>query len=129
MSFALALLLGQATPPPPEPTQPLPVPPADWTTLPELKLQRGWPDWRGLSDYVRDEVNAGRCASASKEIRVDLAVQVAGNGHVRRIIPRAIDCPTVEQYASGLLSRIARRNVAPPGEDRWYRAMLVFTWE
>lgn len=124
----LAALLAQATPATPAQTQPLAVPPRDWSTLPELKLQRIWRDQTGLSDFVRDEVRAGRCSVTTKEIRVDLAVHVTGDGQVRRIIPRAIDCPTVEQYASGLMSRMARGNVVASGDDAWFRATLIFAW-
>lgn len=128
-TMLLAALL-QVTPPAVVPSQPLPLPaqPAELTTLPELPLQRRWPETPALSDYVRDEVLAGRCSVEGQRIQVDLAVLVAGNGQIRRIRPRAIQCPTVEQYASGVMSRMARGNVAPPGEDRWYRTALVFAW-
>lgn len=107
----------------------LPAPPDDWSTLPPLRLQRRMPQPSSLSSYVRDEVRAGRCAAATVPLRVDLAVLVAANGQLRRIRPKAIGCPTVEQYASGLMVRMARRNVASPGEDRWYRTELVFAWQ
>ena len=106
----------------------LPMPPADWTALPELAFERRWPSTAELSYFVRDEVRAGRCAITAREIRVDLAVMVAASGQVRRIIPRAIHCPTVEQYASGLVSRMARGNVAAPGSDTWYRTAMTFSW-
>lgn len=105
------------------------LPPADWSALPELQLLRRWPAVPELSSFVRDEVRAGRCAVAATTLRVDLAVMVAANGQVRRIVPRAIQCPTVEQYASGLVSRMARGNVAPPGEDLWFRTAMVFAWQ
>ncbi|WBH17015.1 hypothetical protein [Sphingomonas radiodurans] len=129
-TMLLAALL-QVTPPvavvPSQPA-PLPLPPADLTALPELPLTRRWPEDSTLSDYVRDEILAGRCSIEGQRIQVDLAVLVAGNGQIRRVTPRAIQCPTVEQYASGVMSRMARGNVAPPGEDRWYRTALVFAW-
>lgn len=121
---------AEVSPPPAAVTQPaLPAPPADLATLDELPLQRRWPKSAALSTYVRDEVRAGRCTVQGNAVRVELAVLVAGNGQIRRIRPVAIQCPTVEQYASGLMSRMARSNVAPPGEDRWYRAALDFAWQ
>ncbi len=102
--------------------------PADFAALPELPLQRPFADMRPLSQFVRNEVRAGRCSATDSSIRVDLAVLIAANGQVRRVRPRAIACPTVEQYASGVMSRMARNNVSAPGEDRWYRAALVFAW-
>lgn len=103
--------------------------PDDWASLPELRLQRRSPDLRGVSSYVRDEVRAGRCTAAGNRLRVDLVVQVAASGQVRRIRPHAIGCPTVEQYASGLMLRMARSNVSPADQDRWYRTQIVFAWQ
>lgn len=128
LTTLLAVLL-QAASPAPAAANSLDEPPVDLAALPELPLQRRLTDLDALSDYVRDEVHAGRCTVESSSIRVDLAVLVAANGQIRRVQPRAIGCPTVEQYASGVMSRLARRNVAAPGEDRWYRAALVFAWK
>ncbi len=130
MAQAATPVAAEVSPPPAVPTQPpLPTPPAEIAKLDELPLQRRWPKNTALSAYVRDEVRAGRCAIDGKAVRVELAVLVAGNGQIRRIRPVAIQCPTVEQYASGLMSRMARSNVAPPGEDRWYRTALDFAWQ
>ena len=38
---------------------------------------------------------------------------------VRRLLPRAIGCSTVEQYASGLVSRVIRDNLAGPRPAGW----------
>ncbi|MCD2315380.1 hypothetical protein LQ954_04365 [Sphingomonas sp. IC-11] len=107
---------------------PLSSPPEDWSQLPELRLKRRQPDPGALSSYVRDEVRAGRCAAESP-LRVDLAVLIAPAGQLRRIRPNAIGCPTVEQYASGLVMRMARGNVPPPLEERWYRISVTFAWQ
>jgi hypothetical protein len=107
----------------------LAVPPEDWSSLPELKLQRRVEEAGALSSYVRDEVRAGRCAADANRLRIELAVLIGANGQLRRIRPQAIDCPTVEQYASGLMLRMARSNVAPSGQERWYRTQFVFTWQ
>lgn len=103
--------------------------PDEWANYPELKLQRRLPEAKALSSFVRDEVRAGRCAASGNRLRVDLSVLVAANGQLRRIRPHAIGCPTVEQYASGVMLRKARSNVAPPGEERWYRTQLIFAWQ
>ena len=125
----LLLAAGQADPtiqaPPPVVT--LALPPADWSDLPPLRFDRPWSDWRALSAYVVSEVRAGRCAASGPTLRVDLAVLVAAGGQIRRIVPRAIQCPTVEQYASGLTLRMARGNVAPPPADSWFQTTLIFT--
>ena len=103
-------------------------PPEDWTNLPELNVMWRGPDPSALSQYVRDEVRAGRCAGRSP-LRVDLAVLVAASGQLRLVRPSAIGCPTVEQYASGLVMRMASGNVTPPDQDRWYRFAVTFTWQ
>lgn len=132
LGFLAALMaLAQAPSPAPavEAEAALPSPPADWASLPELRFKRPWPEAPAVSEYVRDEVRAGRCTLEGNRVTVEMAVLVASNGQVRRIRPRAIQCPTVEQYASGVLSRMARSNVAAPGEDRWYHTSLVFEWQ
>ncbi|WP_447407106.1 hypothetical protein, partial [Clostridium perfringens] len=62
-------------------------------------------------------------------LRVDVAVLVAA-GRPRRVIPRAIQCPAVEQYAAGLVSSMARGNIAPATQagDGWYKTSLTFAW-
>lgn len=94
----------------------------------ELAFIRMMPATPNLSDYVRDEVQAGRCMSTDTSVRVDLAVLVGSDGRVRRIVPRAINCPTVEQYATGIVSRLARRNVVPPPQENWFRTTVTFSW-
>lgn len=106
----------------------LPAPPEDWSHLPELKLHRRRPDTSALSSFVREEVRAGRCG-ADSPLRLDLAVLIGASGRLRHIRPNAIGCPTVEQYASGVVMRMARGNVPPPGEDRWYRIAVTFAWQ
>lgn len=143
IAISLMLALSQAastagTPPAVEPAQagsstrtpapPLPTTPNELSTLPELKLRRPQPDPTALSFFVRDEVRAGRC-SADSPLRLDLAVLVTAAGQLRRIRPNAIGCPTVEQYASGVVLRMARGNVPPPLEDRWYRVSFTFAWQ
>ncbi|SEK31445.1 hypothetical protein SAMN05216382_0169 [Sphingomonas palmae] len=103
-------------------------PPADWRTLPALRA----PTTEAaelVSDYVRDEVRAGRCAAPQPgTLSIDLAVYVAETGRVRRIVPRAINCPTVEQYASGVALRSLRGQIEPPEMVGWHRMTIAFTW-
>lgn len=135
-ALALLVLFAQAAPvTPPAPVRTVTMPPADWSRLGELPLLRGLPPTSTLSDFVRDEVAAGRCGAAVRagsafSLKLDLAVLVSAQGQVRRIVPRAIDCVTVEQYGSGLISRLARDNIDPTGldADTWFRTSLVFAW-
>ena len=128
---ALTLTAGAQAADTPQPA----MPPADWSGLPELQYLRRTPDLEALSAFVRDEVNAGRCATAGRVrnaavVTLDLAVLVGPSGRIRKIVPRAIDCVTVEQYGSGLVSRLARDNLATEGltVPTWFRTTLVFSW-
>jgi hypothetical protein len=136
--IALVLLLAQVTAPPAGATQPTtiaPLPPQDWSTLPILRVRRAAVDLPDVSAFVRAEVTAGRCAAATQSpqgwsLKLDLAVLATAQGQVRRITPRAIDCPTVEQYAAGLVLGTARDNVDVRGAltDTWYRTTMTFAW-
>ena len=110
-------------------------PPPEWLTLPQLRYQRALPSMAPLAAYVRAEVDAGRCTTVARSatsavVRVDMAVLVGSDSRIRRIVPRAIQCITVEQYASGLVSKLARDNVDNLGveKDTWFRTTLIFAW-
>lgn len=112
-----------------------PMPPQDWSVLRPLPYARDADDGVNLSGFVRSEVKAGHCAAAIATsdgwmLKVDLAVFVGSAGLPRRVVPRAIACPSVEQYAAGLVSSMVRGNVAAVGvdSDTWYRTTLTFSW-
>lgn len=114
---------------------PLPMPPQDWSVLRPLPLMRSADDSPNLSGFVRAEVKAGRCTAAMAAaqgwtLRIDLAVLVGPGAQPRRVVPRAIACPSVEQYAAGLVSSLARGNIAAAATDpdTWYRTSLTFSW-
>jgi hypothetical protein len=110
-------------------------PPADWSALPQLRLS-ATPDYAVLmTQFVHDEVAANRCAAppavAGKvSIKVDMVVLVSPSGEALRIVPRAINCPTVEQFAAGVVQKATRGNIAgaPPATDSWYRTGIVISW-
>lgn len=111
------------------------LPPTDWSSLPTLRYVRSAGEDATLANFVRGEVKAGRCAAAALaptgwSLTVDVAVLLQPDGIVRRTIPRAINCPSVEQYAAGIVFSRARNNIDPPGTgaDGWYRTTLTFTW-
>lgn len=121
------LLLAQALAAPP-------AVPVDVRVLPTLALVQPGQLSPSASDFVRDEVRAGRCAAAvatprGQMLTVDLAVLVVEGGQVRRLLPRAIGCSTVEQYASGLVSRLIRENMPASRAAGWYRTSVAFHWE
>ena len=129
--FLLAGMMAVATPD----RSPPALPPPDWSTLPILALRRPAPSTIDTSAFVRDEVVHGRCAAAVQGrtgwmLTVDLAVLATADGRLRRVVPRAIGCPGVEQYAAGLVSSSARDNLEtlPGDSDRWYRTRLTFVW-
>ncbi|WP_058753976.1 hypothetical protein [Sphingomonas endophytica] len=96
-------------------------PPAEWQTLPRLPLREAREQAPQIPDFVRDEVREGRCVLRDDMTMLDLAVLVSTQGQVRRIVPRAIGCPTVEQFAAGTVLRAARGNIIPPAVDTWFR--------
>lgn len=128
MILAVLALAGQAVA--------TPALPADWSALPMLRWKvppRYDPE---MTRFVVDEVRAGRCAAAQHDaagsrLTTELAILVAAGGRVRTVTPRAIGCPTVEQYASGLISSVTRDNLAPgaAGGDGWYRTSITFAWQ
>lgn len=111
-----------------------PLPPQDWSTLPPLRIRRQATTLANTSAYVHGEVMAGRCAKAVRTVQgwslsLDLAVLMTRDGRVRRITPRAIDCPTVEQYAAGvILGARDSIDVVDTDADTWYRTSLTFAW-
>lgn len=114
---------------------PAPMPPQDWSTLRPLPFARAVDDGVTLSAFVRSEVQAGRCTAAIQTaagwtLKVDLAVLFSAASKPRRIVPRAIGCPSVEQYSAGLVSSMMR-NGTPVGTvdpGNWYRTSLTFSW-
>lgn len=114
-----------------------PMPPQDWSTLPILPVRRPAIETPDVSAFVQTEVVAGRCARAVRtgvgggwSLKVDLALLVMPDGRIRRITPRAIACPTVEQYAAGLLLGNARDTIDTGGATTgtWYRMTMTFAW-
>ncbi|WP_375429417.1 hypothetical protein [uncultured Sphingomonas sp.] len=123
----IALLLQAASASPPA------LPPTDWSALPDLPVmpRRGAFD---PSEYVRREVAVGRCAAppTAGEVRivVPVAILLEADGVVRRIVPRAIGCPTVEQFTAGYVFRLARRitSAEPMRRPGWYRYVVTYRW-
>lgn len=138
--IALTLMaLAQTVPLVPTPT-PLPdaAPvrsPIDWAALPLLPYRQTPQPTPAMVDYVRSEIRRTGCPRPAAiggraQLQVDIAVLIGENQLVRATIPRAIGCPTVEQYSAGLVVSYARGNLLPHAvaEGGWYRASLLFDW-
>lgn len=98
------------------------LPPLPWRTPPQIT-----PD---VTDFVATEYRARRCLPREgqpQRIDVDVAVMVRGDGSIRAVVPRAIECPTVEQFVAGLVISSARNNLRQPSAG-WYRTALSFAW-
>ncbi|UUL83017.1 hypothetical protein [Sphingomonas qomolangmaensis] len=129
-----ALLLAQAIPP----ALPLPSRPGQtiaWEELPALSYREPPTISPQITAFVVGEVKAGRCkpnlfGATRQAMQVDIAVLVTPEFGARVTIPRAIDCPTVEQYAAGLVLGFARNNLPArvTAAPRWYRATMTFEW-
>ncbi|WP_239019648.1 hypothetical protein [Sphingomonas suaedae] len=137
----LLLLAGQAaiepqdSPEPPEPPAKA-APAIDWTTLPDLPYRTAPQMTPAMHDWARGQVRARKCRArrlvdGRPAVRVEVAVLVHSEDGVRATIPRAIGCPSIEQYAAGLVAGFSRNNLtqrtAAPGAA-WYRATVTFAW-
>lgn len=135
---ALALMLAAAQGDPvalQEAPAPAATPAIDWESLPTLPY-REWPSMTpAMHEWARGQVRARKCRArrlvdGRPAVRVEVAVLVDDEG-VRTTVPRAIGCPTIEQYAAGLVAGFSRNNLtqrtAVPGAA-WYRATVTFAW-
>ncbi|MGJ3649249.1 hypothetical protein ACLB0R_12365 [Sphingomonas sp. GlSt437] len=118
---------GDALPPLPE-----------WPAMAPLRYLHDPEITPAMAQFAAEEIKAGRCTLATsaeapadprRSLTVDVAVLVGADGMVRATVPHAINCPTVEQYAAGLVSSFTRDNLVPhgPGET-WYRTSVTFRW-
>ncbi|WNO53007.1 hypothetical protein [Stakelama saccharophila] len=110
--------------------------PVDWEALAPLPLRETPTVTPLMTRFVAHETQAGNCrkpriVEGRYVMHVDVAVLLAPNGSIRATIPRAINCPTIEQYAAGLISSFARKNLLPSAGDAsgWYRASVTFAWK
>ncbi|RYY25537.1 MAG: hypothetical protein EOP62_13000 [Sphingomonadales bacterium] len=101
----------------------------DWDALPPLPYRAPPLVTPDMHNFVTREVRANKCPSPGAEIRIDVAVLIDDAGGIRTTVPRAIKCPSVEQYAAGLVTGFARNNLLPrmATGDQWYRTSLTFT--
>ncbi len=110
--------------------------PADWATLAPLPYVAAPQVTPAMEQFVAGEIAANRCATVKPVdghyiVRVDVATLIGGDGTIRKAIPRAIGCPTVEQYSAGLVIGFARGNLPARGAgaaEQWYRTTLVYDW-
>jgi len=106
----------------------------DWAKLPPLSYRVPPQVAPAMNAYVARQVTSPRCAlpKANKDsgaLALDIAVLVDADGQVRAAIPRAIQCPVIEQYAAGLVTSFARNNIAAGvTSDGWFRTSITFTW-
>ncbi|WP_315760556.1 hypothetical protein [Sphingomonas sp. Y38-1Y] len=105
-----------------------------WDSLPPVPYREPPVILPEMMAFVAGEVTAGRCrlsgaTARTGDVTVDVAMLVTPETGPRLTIPRAIDCPTVEQYAAGLVLGFARGNLpARAMVPQWYRATLRFKW-
>ncbi len=104
----------------------------DWAALPALPWRAPPAVTQTMSDFAGREAKARRCPlPKGNSVTVELAILVDGEGTVRTVVPRAIDCATVEQYAAGLAAGFARNNLLPRSAgagEQWYKTSLTFSW-
>ncbi|MET3712562.1 hypothetical protein ABIC65_003280 [Sphingomonas trueperi] len=120
-AIALGLAL-QATPPR-----------IDWPSLAPLPYRSEPQITPDMLAFVANEVTTRKCPVAigpGLTLSVDVAVLIDAQDNIRTTVPRAIQCPTVEQYAAAMVAGAARGNLLPrmANADQWYRATVTFTW-
>jgi len=124
VSLALALMLtGQAVT-------------VDWPALSPLPYRAPPLVTEEMHDFARREAIDRKCPlpasmGENQVLVAEVAVLVDAAGNVRGAVPRAISCPTVEQYAAGLVAGFARGNLLPrvgTGEI-WYKTSVTFSWK
>jgi hypothetical protein len=130
--MALATQLPPLAPPSAEPDRQRSSP-IDWEALDALPYRAQPQITPQMVDFVQGEMRQGRCTppapiAGKRRVRADVAVLVGNAASVRATIPRAINCPTVEQYAAGLVLGFARDNLNPrfAVEGTWYRVSMTF---
>ncbi len=105
-----------------------PVVPTDWSAIPPLPWQIEPTITPDLTAYVTGEFRSGRCVAPERAlVEVSVAVFVRGDGAIGPTVPQAIGCPTVEQFAAGLVSSFARNRLRMPAGG-WYRTTISFAW-
>jgi hypothetical protein len=103
----------------------------DWAALPALPMRAPPLVTPAMNEFVGGEAKARKCpVPQGNSVTVELAILVDGDA-VRTVVPRAIDCATVEQYAAGLAAGFARGNLLPRpagATGQWYKTSLTFSW-
>jgi hypothetical protein len=109
--------------------------PINWDGLPPLPYRVQPIVAPEMHGFVEREVKQRKCPMAqtrtpTQTLQVGVAVLVDEKGGIRTVVPRAIACPTVEQYAAALVAGFARNNLLPrsASEPQWYRASVSFSW-
>ncbi|WP_294332144.1 hypothetical protein [uncultured Sphingomonas sp.] len=105
----------------------------DWPSLAPLPYRSEPQITPDMLGFVASEVVARKCPLAigpGLTLSVDVAVLVDTQDNIRTTVPRAIQCPSVEQYAAAMVAGAARGNLLPrmATADQWYRATVTFTW-
>ncbi|MFZ3483634.1 hypothetical protein [Sphingomonas sp. 3-13AW] len=107
--------------------------PINWEALDALPYRVQPEVTPQMVEFVSGEMHEGRCTAPApvagkRRVHTDVAVLVGAGASVRATIPRAINCPTVEQYAAGLVLGFARGNLNPrfAVEGTWYRVSMTF---
>ncbi|MFZ5746822.1 MAG: hypothetical protein ACOY45_04090 [Pseudomonadota bacterium] len=107
----------------------------DWSALPPLPYRNPPALNADMHRFALREAHRSNCplvppVNGVQNVRVDVAVLVDPEGNVRVAVPRAIDCPVVEQYAAGLVTSFTRNNLLPrtATEDQWFAASITFSW-
>jgi len=106
----------------------------DWDGLAPLPYRAPPIVTSEMQNFVQREVIERKCPvspAGAQTVTVDVAILVDANDGIRVTVPRAMQCPTVEQYAAALVAGFARNNLLPrtTPNEQWYKTSLTFTWK
>lgn len=134
MIFATLLALASAQGDPARTQDPPATATINWESLPTLPYRDPPTMTPAMHEWARGQVRARKCRArrlvdGRPAVRVEVAVLVDEEG-VRTTVPRAIGCPTIEQYAAGLVAGFSRNNLTQrtAAPTAWYRATVTFAW-
>lgn len=100
----------------------------DWDALPLLPFRAAPVATQEMNAFAIEQDREGNCDLPDGELRVDVAVLLDEEDSLRAAVPRAINCPAIEQYVVSVITASARNNLLPrvTPNEQWHRASITF---
>lgn len=100
----------------------------DWDALPLLPIRSAPIITQEMEKFAAAQALEAKCVLPDGPLSVDVAVLLDEDDALRAAVPRAIDCPVIEQFVASLVQANARYNLLPrvTSNEQWYRANITF---